>query len=484
MPRQSSNTFPSRNHPAPLWGSDLIPAVRGWSLLMLALLLISALLLGPGCSRAGDGAADPEAGAGAGAATGTDTAALPSADADSTAVPGADVDSTTLLAADADSAAVLAADADSTAVLAADADSAAVLAAGADSTATATKKSFFANLFGRGGDKGKTQEKESVPVELATVIVKDMPAYLGTTATLEPEKQADVLAKIAGQIEGILVEEGDWVRQDQVLAQLDGKAQQVALEEQAARCRALELDLQRVTHLFDQDLASEKDLHDARYAWEGAQAQKKAAELQLTYTQVRAPFAGIVAQRQVDPGQTVAVGTTLFTIVDPTPLLARIHLPERQAQRIVPGQSVVISPDTDADARVPGQVVRISPVVDARTGTVKVTCEVDANDYRLRPGSFVRVDVQTDLRPHVLVIPKRALLAEGAEMFVFRAAADTVSQIPVTTGLTNHTHIQVTAGLEEGDRVVTVGHGALKTGARIREIIERRDAVADSSPGL
>lgn len=405
-------------------------AIRGWIALLTALLLISALLLG-GCNRAGDGT---------GAASTEDP---PAAQADSSAA-----------------------------------------AAGADSTAQAPKnKGFFANLFGGGDDEETEEEEETVPVELATVTVTNMPAYLGTTATLEPEKGADVLAKIGGEVEGILVEEGDWVAADQVLARLDGKAQQVSFLETQARCRALELDLERVRKLFDQDLASEKDLHDARYAFEEAEAQKQAAELQLEYTEIKAPFAGVIAERFVDPGQTVGEGTALFNVVDQTPLLARVHLPERQAQRIVPGQTVVISPDTDPDAQVAGQVVRIAPVVDARTGTVKVTCEVDANDFRLRPGSFVRVNVQTDLREGVLVIPKRALVSEGAETFVFRAAADTVSQVPVTTGLTNHTHIQVTAGLDEGDRVVTVGHGALKTGAHIREVVEPPAAVADSSPG-
>ena len=439
-------------------------ATWGWGALLAALFLISAILFG-GCSQAGDGAGGSSTDESAAAqAESVDVSASPDASGSPDASASTDASGSPDASASTETGETSAAPADSTAQ-------------------TPKKKGFLANLFGGGGDEEAEEEEEVVPVEIATVAVKDMPAYLGTTATLEPEKAAEVLTKISGEVQAILVEEGDWVAQDQVLARLDGRAQRVSLQETKARCRAIELDLVRIRKLFDQDVASEKGLHDARYAFEEAEAQKQAAELQLEYTEIKAPFAGVIAERFVDPGQTVAEGTELFSIVDQTPLLVRIHLPERQAQRIAPGQTVVISPDTEPDARVPGQVVRIAPIVDARTGTVKVTCEVDANDYRLRPGSFVRVNVQTDLREGVMVIPKRALVSEGAETFVFRAVADTVSQVPVTTGLTNHTHIQVTAGLEAGDRVVTVGHGALKTGARIREVVEPPAAVADSSPG-
>lgn len=310
-----------------------------------------------------------------------------------------------------------------------------------------------------------------------------MPAYLGTTATLQPEKQADVLAKISGEIRRMLVEEGDWVREGQVLAELDGAAQAVALQEADARFRALELDLERSRALAAQQLASDKDLHDAQYRFEEAQAQRRACELQVEYTRIVAPFAGQIAERTLDPGQTVAASAKVFTIVDRDPLLAEIHVPEKEAAKITPGQEVVISPDADLARSTRGEVLRVAPVVDARTGTVKVTCQVSDAAAALRPGSFVRVQVQTDLRPRVLTIPKRALVPEGGEVYVFKAVADSVLKVAVTTGLTNHTLVEVTGGLAAGDRIVTVGHGALKSGSRIRALTGEPAALAESASG-
>ncbi|MBD3235437.1 MAG: efflux RND transporter periplasmic adaptor subunit [Candidatus Eisenbacteria bacterium] len=378
------------------------------------------------------------------------------------------------------------AQADAPAAAAAAADSAQATAAGAQGGSTAADsagvsdehlaaaeteqedRGFFARLFHRGEEE--EQEEEAVPVELAEVVVADLPNYLLSTATLEPEKQAEILAKVPGEIERIQTEEGERVPAGAVLAILDGAVPRVALEEAEARLDALRLDLERVAALHEQNLASDKDLQDARSAFAQGEAQRKAAALEVEYTRITAPFTGQIAERRVDPGQTVAVGTALFSIVDAEPLLARIHLPEREAVRITPGQPVVITPDTAPDRALRGEVLRVAPIVDARTGTVKVTCSVRETADLLRPGSFVRVKVETDVQEDVVCIPKRALVPEGEDNYVFKAAADSVVKTSIVTGHHNHTLVEVLEGLSPGEQVVTVGHGALKHGSKIRPI--------------
>jgi membrane fusion protein (multidrug efflux system) len=153
---------------------------------------------------------------------------------------------------------------------------------------------------------------------------------------------------------------------------------------------------------------------------------------------------------------------------------------------IKPGQEVVISPSTHPDQEMRGEVLRISPVVDIRTGTVKVTCQIPG-DSELRPGSFVRVRVQTDLHPNVLVIPKRALIPEGGENYVYMAVADSVIKTSIETGYSNGRYVEILEGLDLGDRVVTVGTGSLKMGTKIKAIEntlgEDDVAVADSMSG-
>lgn len=366
-------------------------------------------------------------------------------------------------------------------------DSAAVVVvAESDSTGSVTdgeaeNGNFLTKLFNK---RDKEEKKaETVPVELASVVTTDLPAYLGTTATLEAEKRATVVAKIAGEVRQIKQEEGDLVSEGQVLAILDGAVQRNALIEAQARLGGIKSNLERAQALANEDLSSEKELSDIRYQYDEAAAQVEAMQLQLDYTEIVAPFSGQIAERFSDVGQTVLNGAEVFSIVDRDPLLARIHLPEKEAMKIRPGQAVVITPDSHPDAEIHGSVLRIAPVVDARTGTVKVTCSVSGANHLLRPGSFVRVQVQTDMHADVLAIPKRALVPEGGEVYVFKAQADSVIKVPIVLGLTNHTFVEVVAGLVNGDQIVTVGHGALKTGSKIRVIgaAEPEPVVADSS---
>ncbi len=340
---------------------------------------------------------------------------------------------------------------------------------------------FFARLFRRGNNDEEEQEDDPVPVELAAVEIVDLPSYLGTTATLEAEKQADLLAKVTGEIRQLLVEEGDRVPSGSVLAVLDGDVQEVAWQEADARLRAYDLDLERLRNLHEKELASDKDLNNAQSKYDEALAQRAAMRLQLDYTNILAPFDGVIAERFVDPGQTVAIGTQLFSIVDREPLLARIYLPEREALRVEVGQAVVVTPDTDPDLQVNGSVLRIAPIVDSRTGTVKVTCDVPGSPRRLHPGSFVRVQVRTELHAEALCIPKRALVPEGAETYVYRAVADSVEKIQVRTGTVNGDLVEITEGLSAGEKVVSVGHGALRSGTKIEEIVSDQASLGDSS---
>ncbi len=349
-----------------------------------------------------------------------------------------------------------------------------------DSAAGAQKSGGFLARF-RKDDKDEKKEELRVPVELALVGRDTVASTLGATASLEPEKLVDVQCKAAGQIKSLPAEEGDWVESGELLALLDGEAESVALEEAALRAEAAQREFARGEALHAEQGISNKELQDLRFRWEEADAQRKAAALRLAYTRILAPFSGRVTERLVAPGQHVVAGTTLFRLVDSDPLLACVYLPEKLAARIAIGQAVRILPDSAPERELPGEVLRIAPIVDTRTGTVKVTCRVSSGDELLRPGSFVRVQVETDLHEDVLVIPKRALVPEGGETYVFKAVADSVIKVSITTGYADAGRVEVLSGLVEGDRVVSVGTGSLKSGSKIEDLVGKAGAAADSA---
>lgn len=350
-------------------------------------------------------------------------------------------------------------------------------AAAADSAAAPAKSGGLLARFRREKPEEKKEETR-VPVELVTVARGDVPSVLGATASLEPEKLVDIQSKAAGQISELRAEEGDWVASGALLARLDGEAETVALEEATLRAEAARRELDRGEALHAEQGISNKELQDLRFRWEEAEAQRKAAALRLEYTRILAPFSGRVTERLVSPGQHLVAGATLFKLVDSDPLLACVYLPEKLAARIAVGQAVRIAPDTAPDTELPGEVLRIAPIVDTRTGTVKVTCRVRGDEELLRPGSFVRVQVETDRHANVLVLPKRALVPEGGETYVFKAVADSVVKVAIETGYADGKAVEVISGLSEGERVVCVGTGSLKTGSKIEDLTSKAPAAA------
>jgi membrane fusion protein (multidrug efflux system) len=314
-------------------------------------------------------------------------------------------------------------------------------------------------------DKDGKKAPDPVPVEVATVLPREISSYYYTTATLEPERKVSVLAKIAGQLVELRVEEGARVLEGAVLCRIEDTEPKLALEETRINLEKQEREVARIKKMFEEKLISDREYSDATYQYDVAKNQHAAALARYEYTQVKAPFSGVVTARFVEAGQNLAVGAQLFEIADTEPLLVRMYLPESELKDMSVGQQVSIEPDNAPGTSLSGRVVRIAPAVDERTGTVKVTAETDGGAM---PGSFARVRVVTDTRQETLTVPRRGLLSDAGEFFVYVAEADSVRKVSVRVGYQNEEYSEVLSGVEEGDSVVVVGAGALRTGMKVK----------------
>ncbi|MGD8395113.1 MAG: efflux RND transporter periplasmic adaptor subunit [Candidatus Eiseniibacteriota bacterium] len=346
------------------------------------------------------------------------------------------------------------------------ADSAAAAETGRDE-----HRGGFLGLFGGGRDRDdEPEEAPAVPVELAAVSHRSMADFFATTATIEAEKEATLLAKTHGQVIELAVEEGDTVEKGQLLARLDDAEYQANLSQARVKANNMRREIERARSMAEKGLISERALADARYQLELSEAELERARLGVEHARVVAPFDGIVTARHIDLGEHAIEGTPLFDLADVEPLVVSVHMPERDVAAIDLDQLAIVEPDAAPGTELRGRVERIAPRVDPRTGTVKVTIELDPLAAHTRPGSFVRVRIRTAEHPEALAIPKRALVHEAGETFVFRAAADTVQRVPVATGFEDGRFVEVVDGLAAGDRVVRVGQGALKIGSHFVEV--------------
>lgn len=321
----------------------------------------------------------------------------------------------------------------------------------------------------KANSNSKKDEKVVVPVEVGTVIEGDIAAYLTGTATIEAEEETEVVAKVGGVVEEILVEEGDVVRAGQVLAKLDDEKISVELAQARANLNRLESNYRRNEDLHAKQLVSTEVFQQSKYEYEQQQAAYELAELNLKYASIRTPIGGVVAERLIKVGNMIVPNEAVFHVTGLNPLIAVLHVPEGQLQRLRRGLAAQLTVDAVEEEVFTGRIKRMSPVVDPETGTVKVTIETRDESGFLRPGMFARIKVIYDVHEGIVKAPKDALIAEDRAAAVFVVRDSLAVRRNVTIGYTNTTHVEIVEGLAVGDTVVTTGKGSLKdsTGVEI-----------------
>lgn len=323
---------------------------------------------------------------------------------------------------------------------------------------------------GRGEEKSEEEETPPVPVETSLPVRGDIFAVYSGTAPIEAFAEADVIAKVEGEVREVLVEEGDEVEKGQILARLDGDRLRLELNESQARLRKLQSDFQRNRDLQEKGLISEGDFEKLRYDLEALQASHNLASLELNYTRIRAPINGVISERYIKLGNTIRVGDQIFRVTSFDPLVAYLHIPEREYRQLAAGQPVSIDIDALAGEPFLANVTRVSPIVDPDTGTFKITIEISDTERRIKPGMFGRMSIVYDQHENALQIPRSAIVEEAGATSVFVVEENIAVRKPVQTGFGGNGMIEIVDGLDDGDHVVTMGQVGLKADASVTVI--------------
>ncbi len=338
----------------------------------------------------------------------------------------------------------------------------------------------------RGGfDPNRVQPVIAVPAKVADINV--VQTALGTVAAL---KVATVKARVDGLLQDVLFREGQIVRAGDVLAQIDPKPLQAALnqvEGQLARDQAqlnnARLDLERYRTLLAQDSVAKQQLDQQESLvrqFEGTvkidQAQVENARLQLGYTKVTAPIPGRLGLRQVDSGNIVrssdAAGLVVITQIDPITVVFTI--PQDNLQRVLKqlkaGEKLAVDAwDREQKNKLAtGFLISTDNQIDTATGTIKMKAQFPNADGLLFPNQFVNVKMIVDTRKDATVIPLAAIQrgAQGTIVYVVKVDKTTSVRV-VKMGPTENDNVAIDSGIAVGDLVVTDGIDRLREGAKV-----------------
>ncbi|MBI4622410.1 MAG: efflux RND transporter periplasmic adaptor subunit [Verrucomicrobia bacterium] len=320
-------------------------------------------------------------------------------------------------------------------------------------------------------EKARRDAADQVPVETALVVRGPISAFLSFNSTLETESVVDIFPQTTGQVEALLVEEGRIVKEGDPLLKIEDRELRVDVEESTANFEHQKQNFARTEDLFKRNLVNKQEYDDGRYQLEQMRLRLERAKLKLAYTIVRAPFGGVISARETQVGARVGSGTKLFSMVKLDEIVARVFVPGRYLPVVAENQPAVVTSEYLPDRQFKGWVKRISPVIDPKSGTFKVTIGVRGEKPSdLPPGLFVGVRVITDTRPNAVLIPKRAVVYEGGERYVFIVEKNKAVKKKLAVGYEDPNNVEAVSGLDVGTTVIVLGQSGLKDGQLVRSV--------------
>lgn len=343
------------------------------------------------------------------------------------------------------------------------------------------------------GGRGAGQERDDAPIPVTAVAAatRDVPVFLTALGTVQALNTVTVSAQVSGQLRAVHFQEGQEVRKGDLIAEIDPRTYQAALDQaiglkrqHEAQLAASRSTLKRYDELIEKKFVSAQDLENQRQTvrqQEAVIASDDAAisnaRTQLGFTRIVAPIDGLAGIRLVDVGNLVqANGSGIVVLTQTRPINVMFNLPQQDMAKVREADAtplkVLALSRTDTTPIAEGTLTVIDNTIDTTTATFKLKSEFPNEDRKLWPGEFVNVRLQVKTVQGGIVVPATGIQQgpDGEYAWVVQGD-DTVKMQKVTSaGSVDGGDVLIGAGLAVGDRVVTEGQFRLKTGAKVKAL--------------
>lgn len=352
--------------------------------------------------------------------------------------------------------------------------------------------------------QGSSFQNTAVPiaVEIAEVRKSSIQDVGKFTGTLIPRSQFMVAPKVSGRLEKLMVNIGDWVQRGQLIAILDDEeySQQVHqaeadllvaqanLEESKTSLDVAERELERVQELHQKGISADSELDAAKGAFATQEARYKvamaqvsnreaaleSANIRLSYTQIKVSWdegsdRRVVGERLVHEGALLSPNEPIISILEINPLLAVIHITDKDYFRVEKGQTAIISSNALPNKLVSGKIERIAPLLQETSRSARIEIEIPNQEALLKPGMFVNVEIEYKAIDNATVVPVSSLVNRDNRQGIFLVDIENkiAKFVPVTVGISNSEIMEIVNPPSLTGYVVTLGQHLLADGSPI-----------------
>jgi len=353
------------------------------------------------------------------------------------------------------------------------------------------------------GDKGDSRKGRIITVGTVVPIQQDLDVRLTFTADITPNQQVNLFSRVDGYIAKLHVDKGDFVKANQLLVEIEHTdyvhavnqaranlaAARANVTRQEATVHNAKLTLDRMQALIKDQFVSQQDLDTAQVNFDTAAAQLESlraqvtqmevglaqAETNLAYSYIRAPFAGFIAERNLDQGAYVTGSTAststmsrgILTLHEIESVRTLIEVVEKDVPLVKIGQRSEVRAEAYPDRIFVGQVARIVQALNRATRTMTVEVDLPNKDLALKGGMFARVEVVVGLHRNAIQIPIDALTRLEELQYVYVVQNGQAHQVPVEVGSRVENRIEITKGLAGTEQVIVSGKDLVAEGVPV-----------------
>jgi RND family efflux transporter MFP subunit len=333
------------------------------------------------------------------------------------------------------------------------------------------------------GAEAQSKTIELAAVDVETVAMQTLSRSLPLSGSMSPIVQATLKSKVGGEVELVPLREGQEVREGEVLARIDTRNLQAQYDRQLAAVERARADLQLATlnrdknrTLLESHYISQNTYEATESAYAGmvanvklAEADARLAKISLDDAVVRAPFAGTVAKRHVQPGEKVSPDSSIVTLVDLRQMVLEAAVPAGDIPAVSIGQRARFKVGGFGARDFDGEVQRINPITADGSRAITIYIAVSNPNQALKGGMFAQGALTLDNVAPVLAVPQRAVHEEAGAAFVYTLRDDKIARTTVKIGpaAPGSSFVEVRDGLAAGDRVIVTQITAEQVGQRV-----------------
>jgi len=330
----------------------------------------------------------------------------------------------------------------------------------------------FSDMFGRSPEAGTpvSGAKAATPVVVARATRAPFVDELEALGSVRANESVDLTSNRADHVAAIHFEDGQHVQKGDLLVEL------LVREETAQLAGALAMQEEQlaaytgVKTLFEQNSISKREFAAAKSVKTAADARVLGLEAAIADRQILAPFSGVLGLRRVSVGAYLQPSTIITTLDDLAVVKLDFTIPETWLAVVAEGMKIDARSDAWPEIPFSGSIVTIATRLDPRTRSATVRAVLENSDLLLRPGMLLKVTIRRG-EETVLQVPEEALLQRGESHMVFRVDEEELAEsVPVEIGRRRVGFVEITAGLDEGDRIVVVGVGRVRQGAPVHVV--------------